>query len=145
MALNPRQQKFVDEYLRCGNAAEAYRRAGYSCKNPQVAAAGGERLLRNAEIRASIEKAQAELREDEIFSRRDWLKGVRREAENPLNRGSERISAYRLAGEALGYIGDARILERLDALEQGSDESGDSQTSRGTGTGEGGPQAPPPP
>ena len=29
MALTPKQKKFADEYILCGNAAEAYRRAGY--------------------------------------------------------------------------------------------------------------------
>lgn len=30
MALTPKQKKFADEYIKCGNAAEAARRAGYS-------------------------------------------------------------------------------------------------------------------
>ena len=45
--LNPRQKRFVEEYLACGNAAEAAATAGYS---PASAAAQGERLLRDPEI-----------------------------------------------------------------------------------------------
>lgn len=45
--LNPRQKRFVEEYLACGDAAEAAAAAGYS---PASAAAQGERLLRDPEI-----------------------------------------------------------------------------------------------
>ncbi len=45
--LNPRQKRFVEEYLVCGDAAEAALAAGYS---PANAAAQGERLLRDPEV-----------------------------------------------------------------------------------------------
>lgn len=45
--LNPRQKRFVEEYLACGDAAEAAAAAGYSSAS---AAAQGERLLRDPEI-----------------------------------------------------------------------------------------------
>ena len=45
--LNPRQKRFVEEYLACGDAREAAVAAGYS---PASAAAQGERLLRDPEI-----------------------------------------------------------------------------------------------
>lgn len=51
MALKLKQQRFVDEYLIDLNATQAAIRAGYS---PRTAASQGERLLRNAEIRAAV-------------------------------------------------------------------------------------------
>lgn len=51
MALTPKQQAFVDEYLQCWNASEAARKAGYAEKSARVA---GHRLLTNANISAEI-------------------------------------------------------------------------------------------
>lgn len=45
--LNPRQKRFVEEYLACGDAAEAAVLAGYSSNS---AAAQGERLLRTPAV-----------------------------------------------------------------------------------------------
>lgn len=57
MALTPKQQRFVDEYLIDLNATQAAIRAGYSEK---TAASQGERLLRNVEINAAINAARSE-------------------------------------------------------------------------------------
>ncbi|MBR6114662.1 MAG: terminase small subunit [Oscillospiraceae bacterium] len=56
-ALNPRQKRFVEEYLICGNAAEAAEAAGYS---PANAAVRGERLLKDPAVqryRRELEQA----------------------------------------------------------------------------------------
>lgn len=45
--LNPRQKKFVEEYLACGDAAEAAAAAGYS---PASAATQGEKLLKDPAV-----------------------------------------------------------------------------------------------
>ena len=58
--LTARQRRFVAEYLACGNATEAARRAGYSAK---TAHAQGSRLLKNAEVRAALEKKTERLEE----------------------------------------------------------------------------------
>ena len=55
--MNARQAAFVREYLICRNATEAARKAGYSAA---TAYSLGERLLRNAEIRAAVDAALAE-------------------------------------------------------------------------------------
>lgn len=51
MALSNKHQAFVNEYLKCWNAAEAARRAGYNGKSNVV----GSQLLANLSIRAEIE------------------------------------------------------------------------------------------
>ena len=55
----PKQQRFVSEYLRCGNAAEAVREAGYNVKSDNAAKVQGSRLLTNANVFRAIERAQA--------------------------------------------------------------------------------------
>lgn len=54
MGLTHRQQRFVDEYLIDLNATQAAIRAGYSEK---TAYSMGQRLLKNVEIQAAIQKA----------------------------------------------------------------------------------------
>ena len=57
MALTSKQQAFVAEYLKCWNASEAARRAGYS---EHTASEQGSRLLTNVSISAAIERFKAE-------------------------------------------------------------------------------------
>ncbi len=55
MSLTPKQARFVEEYLIDLNATAAAKRAGYS---ERTAYAQGQRLLKNVEIAAAIQKAQ---------------------------------------------------------------------------------------
>lgn len=57
MALSPKQEEFVIEYLKCRNAAEAARRAGYSQKTARFI--GAENLTK-PNILAEIEARTAE-------------------------------------------------------------------------------------
>jgi len=52
MPLNAKQERFVAEYVANPNASEAARRAGYSDK---TAGSIGQRLLKNVEIKATID------------------------------------------------------------------------------------------
>lgn len=54
-----RQEKFCIEFVRCGNATEAYKAAGYKVKNEKTAGVNASRLLGNASVQEKI----AELRE----------------------------------------------------------------------------------
>ena len=54
----PRQKRFVDEYLACGNAREAAIAAGYS---PRTAAAQGERLLGDPAVQRYRREAEQRL------------------------------------------------------------------------------------
>ena len=55
--LTPKQQTFVEEYLKDLNATQAAIRAGYS---PKSAYSTGERLLRNAEVEAAVKQGKRE-------------------------------------------------------------------------------------
>ncbi len=56
--MNPKQERFVAEYVKDLNATQAYMRAGYS---PGGAAQAAEKLLRNAEVKAAIATLQAKI------------------------------------------------------------------------------------
>lgn len=58
MALNPKQQRFVDEYLKDPVATQAAIRAGYSAKSAHSC---GPRLLENAGVKEAIAVGQAAL------------------------------------------------------------------------------------
>jgi len=58
MALTPKQERFVEEYLIDLNATQAAMRAGYSAK---TAHSMGPRLLVNVEVSAAIAEKRAEL------------------------------------------------------------------------------------
>ncbi len=51
-SLNPKQERFIKEYLRDLNATQAYIRAGYSPKGAEASAC---KLLRNPKVRARVD------------------------------------------------------------------------------------------
>lgn len=59
MALSKKQRAFVEHYLRCWNASEAARRAGYSEK---TAGQQGSRLLKKVEIQERLEARLEEVK-----------------------------------------------------------------------------------
>lgn len=71
MALSPKIQLFVKEYLVDRNATRAAKAAGYSAKS---AHAQGCRLLKNAEVQAEIKKHEAA--QDTAFKRRAQAQGL---------------------------------------------------------------------
>ena len=60
MALTPKQERFVQEYLVDLNATAAAKRAGY---NEKTAYSMGQRLLKKVEIQNSIQEAQRSLQD----------------------------------------------------------------------------------
>ena len=64
--LNPKQELFLCEYLKCGNAAESYRRAYGTGGN--TAKANGARLLANPAIQERLRELQAEVANERICS-----------------------------------------------------------------------------
>ena len=63
--LTPKQKAFADEYLKCGNATEAAKKAGYKEK---AAYATGAENLRKPQIIAYIEERQKEIDDSRIAS-----------------------------------------------------------------------------
>lgn len=66
MALTPKQEAFINEYLKSWNATDAARLAGYAFPNVE-----GSRLLVNPSIKAKIQARLTELKmgADEVLSR----------------------------------------------------------------------------
>src|SRR5688500_6895663 len=58
--LSEKQERFCQEYLIDLNASSAYKRAGYTCRNDNVAAASASALLRNPNVAVRVEQLLAE-------------------------------------------------------------------------------------
>lgn len=69
MALNPKQQRFVEEYLCDLNATQAAIRAGYS---ERTAYSQGQRLLKHAEVQKAIIEGQQK-RAERVELSQDWV------------------------------------------------------------------------
>lgn len=67
MGMTNRRRIFIDEYLKCWNASEAARRAGYKSRSNTA----GSRLLSNVDIKAEIERRIDEnaMTADEVLQR----------------------------------------------------------------------------
>ncbi len=107
-ALNPRQDRFVDEYLLDGNGTQAAIKAGFS---PATAAQQASRLLRNAKVQQAIGERQRQLAE-----KRQWdRERVVAEAEENLA-GAREAKQFGSANGALELIG--RVTGLLNEKQQ---------------------------
>ncbi|HDR7786442.1 terminase small subunit [Bacillus cereus group sp. Bc252] len=71
--LNERQLRFADLYLELGNASEAYRQAGYECKNKRTVETASSRLLRNVRVKAYINGMLSKMSEKRVASAEEVL------------------------------------------------------------------------
>lgn len=71
MNLTPKQKAFADEYLISGNAAEAYKKAGY--KNYKSAGVEASKTLKNPKISAYITERQKQIDNSRIADVKEVL------------------------------------------------------------------------
>lgn len=72
-ALSTRQERFVEHYALCGNAAEAARLAGYSPRTARVI--GPENLLKPA-VREAVEARQQAFAQELMVTKGDLIVGI---------------------------------------------------------------------
>src|SRR5699024_8951878 len=71
--MNERQRRFADEYIRLGNATQAYFNAYEHVKKEETAAANGSRLLTNVKVKAYIDARLDELKKQSIAEQDEIL------------------------------------------------------------------------
>jgi phage terminase small subunit len=105
MALTPKQQRFVQEYLKVLNATAAARRAGYSSKNADKI---GLELLGKTRVSEAIVAAKAERAAQCKLSATWVIRRLRKEATatGPNASPSARVRALELLGKHLGLFPD---------------------------------------
>lgn len=106
--LSDRQRRFVEAYVVCLNAAEAYRRAGYSAPDEHAASANGARLMARDSIRTAIESELIARSERARVTADDVVRGLRREAEyeGPGASHGARVAALSWLGKHLALFVD---------------------------------------
>jgi hypothetical protein len=103
-ALTPRQQRFVDHVAsNGGNAAQAYRDAGYSTPTPTTATAGASRLLATDSVRNAVDAKRLHLQAASDISRADVIAGLALIAQSGKQE-SARVSAWSKLADILGLI-----------------------------------------
>lgn len=75
--LTLKQQAFVAEYLKCGNATEAVKKAGYQCKSDKAAGVQGARLLGCASVQGAINAAKNKIMDEAIVDAAFVLNGLK--------------------------------------------------------------------
>lgn len=78
MKLTQKQKLFVDEYIKGGNATQAYIKAGYQTKSDGVAAAAAIRMLRNVKVKSYIDAKMAEIESHKIADAKEVLQYLTR-------------------------------------------------------------------
>ena len=68
--LTERQRRFVDEYMACGNGAEAARRAGYS---EGIAKVQASENLTKQNVKAEIDRRRQEMSDESEDRRAKWI------------------------------------------------------------------------
>lgn len=67
MLKNPKWERFCMEYAQSGNAADAYRRAGYQSRSTAAAASSARRLLISDNIQARLAEIAQETHSEKIM------------------------------------------------------------------------------
>lgn len=69
MTLTPKKKKFADEFVKCGNQSEAYRRA-YNCKNmkPETVTQRASELIKDSDVTARVKELQEKTEKKNILS-----------------------------------------------------------------------------
>ena len=117
--LTPRQEQFVENYVLCGNATEAARRAGYGERGAGVTAT---RLLKNANVLAAIDVLRAANAERFALSREAVIAellaaiAVAKEQSNP----QVVISGWREIAKMCGFY--QPVKHQVDIPRKQSDE-----------------------
>ena len=104
MSLTSKQQRFIEAYT--GNATEAARMAGYSAK---TAYSPGQRLLKNSDVAAAIQRREAERQADIVATREERLMFYTQVMRNVEEDTKHRLKAAELLGKAEGDF-----LERVE-------------------------------
>ena len=104
------QENFCVEFVRCGNATQAYKNAGYKVRSDNIAAVAAARLLRNVKVRKRIDELRRELDSRKIMDaaeRRELLTQFARDDETGK---TDRLRAVDLLNKMDGiYINKTQV------------------------------------
>lgn len=104
------QENFCVEFVRCGNATEAYKNAGYKVRSDKVAGVCAAKLLGNARVQSRIAELRREMDSYKIMDaaeRRELLTQFARDEETAK---PDRLKAMDLLNKMDGvYINKTQV------------------------------------
>lgn len=140
MALTLKQQAFADYYLECGNATEAYKKAGY--KNYKSAGVEAAKTLKNPNVAAYINERLAQIEKESIASIDEVMKfytkvmrgqekdqfGLDASLSDRMKAGGEIIKRLSAGNQDASDVDDDNLIEALEGnAEQIFDDGDDSE------------------
>lgn len=108
--MTPRQERFVEEYCNCYNAAEAARRAGYK---HHTAASQGSRLLSKVEVKEAIQAKKYERQLTQRLSHEQACGILATIALDPKESTNSRISAVEKLARLRGWEQPREVRETV--------------------------------
>ena len=107
MKLNPRQQKFADEYIKTNNVTQSAIKAGYAENSAHV---HGSKLLKNAKVKEYLSKQQEKIQKNTDITIEKVVKAIYEESLTAEN-SSDRLKANDMLLKHLGgYAPEKREL-----------------------------------
>lgn len=120
--MNPRWQKFAEEYLVDLNASAAYKRAGYKATG-NAAEVCAARLLRNAQVQALIQEGREKVSKKTLVTVAFVIEGLREVAQRCMQRvpvmvgqGKDRKQARTAEGEGVWEFDSSGANRSLELL-----------------------------
>lgn len=109
-SLFPRQQRFVEEYLSCGNGTQAAVRAGYGRAGAHVEAS---RLLKDPKVAAAVRTGQSELAARHEVTRDRVVKELLEAVDLARSQGDPggMISGWREIGRLMGLYASEKAVK----------------------------------
>lgn len=111
--LTPKQLVFVNEYLIDLNATRAYKVAYPNIKKETAAAACASRMLKNANVKAEIDKRLQKIEEESIADLKEVLKYLTAVLRNETE---EEVIVTRGVGEGISVI--ERVMKKISAKDR---------------------------
>lgn len=104
------QERFCLEFVKSGNATEAYKAAGYKVRSDKVASVAAARLLGNVCIQETIAKLRDKLSSEKIMDARERREVLTRFARDDETSKQDRLKAMDLLNKMDGvYITKTQI------------------------------------
>jgi terminase small subunit-like protein len=112
--LNIRQERFCQEFVELGNAAEAYRRAGYKGANNDAHCHAGRMITKDNVLRRIAEIRRE--KEEKVQLTKDAAIRLLGQIAKHGERDSDRIAAASTLGKWCGWDQPTRVLVSADPL-----------------------------
>lgn len=110
--MTEKMRRFAEAYARSGNATQAAKEAGYSCK---TAYSVGQRLLKNAEVKKFLESLLEPEHEKSIATVAEVRKFWTVVMNDPAEKTPSRLKAAELLGRSLGmFLSDSAVTVKAD-------------------------------